>query len=678
MAINADKHKSELQLLQLPTDVLLCICDQLDAQSLCRIESLCRSAHAFAVANRRPLWLQHLLAVHPLAHHVAVRSQLMTMHASPLLPGEDMKDAVAAHYGWHVRLPALVSREASLSSLTSAAAAAVSPSQPAALSNQVAVEHVQPTRDAIRGAASRGLVVVDSLAQDADQTYITTRYTQDGAGCLQAKGGPISFFHISDRTRIDADPDSSESDTSGPDDGDAGGDDPDASTTGDQCDGSHEGDGTRGDWMPAGAALKAGLVRTRALARREERARRRECREKLQVGSDESAPVQPAKLPEWEDSAESRPWPPIFRSFRSNLIPINAGKGFVSLWDPVAGVCVSTFKAIEDPCQGQLVDNAFLCFNLQWSSESSVGRVVNCWDVTDPRKPVLAWSTRHPHHVVDVAVNAWTVAIAFGTFVDEADSDDSDDNDDSSDSDSDGSSRDEDSDASRSQAASVGATNTTANTTTASAPPSSPPAVTSPTTPVSPAGPRPSPFSVELRCRKTGSFLRRIDVLTGIRNILCLNATRFHLFVLRATHDGTRILVVDLQNGSFVSDINLMRSFIRSYGGVQISANERLMILWSTANRVAVIDVIAKRWRLFGKLDDEAASRNRSRSRSRSRSPERQPLVDASGAHGANGASGDVEAAGDGERLPFGFWVLTGPERDLGQMTMHWKAVRYP
>ena len=427
-------------------------------------------SHSFCRFNERVIWLSKFVAYHPMNGEWS-RKTIISQLPSFIFKHEGLKDAISRAAGCRKHLPQLVKEEES------------------SINSQIVIETIRPTASIID--TKHEVIIVDSLANDTDRTYTTTRYCNNGIVCVQANG-PIRAYSLS------------------------------------MDDDFHQG-------------------------------------------------IQFPIINLLDDS--QRPWPPIFRSFRSNLLPVNAGYGRVTLWDLKTNECVCTFEAIKDSCQGQLVDTTFACFNLQWAPDSSMGRIVNCWNVAAPSKPSLMWNTEHIFHVVDVAVNSFVVAIALGTFVETEDDE--------------------------------------------TRPQSSPDTIDSSTS---------SPFSVELRNIADGSFLYKIDPLSGIRNILCMNLSRYNLFILRATHDGTKVFVVDLASRAVISSFNLVKTFIRAFGGIQVSSNEALLIMWSTNNTVAVIDLVYGNWRQF-----------------------------------------EVE---QNDAYRFGFWVLSGNNR-LDDMTMNWKAIDY-
>lgn len=249
---------------------------------------------------------------------------------------------------------------------------------------------------------------------------------------------------------------------------------------------------------------------------------------------------------------DKHPYPPIFRSFRSNLLPINAGNGSVTLWSLLEDRVLSTFQAITgDTCQGVLVDSTFAAFNLTWDITTNLGRALNIWNVHEPSQPVLDWSLTFEHFIIDVALNSRVVAVALGTY-----------------------SEGEEEEASFSNTDS-------------------------------------SPFNVNLYRRSDGTFLYHIDVLSNIRNILCITMGRLHLYALiKSTSNGgdddgsIHIRIVDLSTRSLLTSINLLTTFSRTNGGMQLSLDERLLILlcWSLQekkNEIAVIDIQRGTWRCF-------------------------------------------------------------------------------
>ncbi|KAJ3019502.1 hypothetical protein HKX48_002035 [Thoreauomyces humboldtii] len=110
-------------------------------------------------------------------------------------------------------------------------------------------------------------------------------------------------------------------------------------------------------------------------------------------------------------------------------------------------------------------------------------------------------------------------------------------------------------------------------------------------------------FGVELRCAETGEFLRTIGELAGVDDVIFLDITRFHCLVVRASDAGQLVTVVDLQSARIVYEVDLKLSFTRTFGGIHISDDETFMLLWSSSNHLAVIDLLRGTWTLHAHVE---------------------------------------------------------------------------
>ncbi|KNC98670.1 uncharacterized protein SPPG_06353 [Spizellomyces punctatus DAOM BR117] len=241
--------------------------------------------------------------------------------------------------------------------------------------------------------------------------------------------------------------------------------------------------------------------------------------------------------------------PRLQRVFHSTLIPVHEGMGWMSFWDPRHTDRQGRFRAIDDEyCQGQLYEHLYACFNPRWSDDESetvdARRIVRLWDVKCPSQPILSWNAQLPGHVVDVALNDSLVACAYGSRLD----------------------------------AEAG------------------PIDNAQDTPV---------FGLEFRSVVTGDLVRSVPALSGVQDVIFLVMTRFYCLVVRAPDDGQLVTVVDLATGNVAHEINLMESFIRTYGGLHVKDDETMLMLWSSSNRLACLDLIRGCWTLHERKRDE-------------------------------------------------------------------------
>ncbi|TPX63145.1 hypothetical protein SpCBS45565_g06829 [Spizellomyces sp. 'palustris'] len=241
--------------------------------------------------------------------------------------------------------------------------------------------------------------------------------------------------------------------------------------------------------------------------------------------------------------------PRLQRVFHSTLIPVHEGMGWMSFWDPQHIDLQGRFRAIDDEyCQGQLYECLYACFNPRWSDDESetvdARRIVRLWDVKCPSRPILSWNAKLPGHVVDVALNDSLVACAYGSRLD----------------------------------AEAG--------------------------PIDNAEDIPV-FGLEFRSVATGDLVRPVPALSGVQDVIFLVMTRFYCLVVRAPDDGQLVTVVDLATGNVAHEINLMESFIRTYGGLHVKDDETMLMLWASSNRLACLDLIRGCWTLHERKRDE-------------------------------------------------------------------------
>ncbi|TPX58802.1 hypothetical protein PhCBS80983_g02907 [Powellomyces hirtus] len=245
--------------------------------------------------------------------------------------------------------------------------------------------------------------------------------------------------------------------------------------------------------------------------------------------------------------------PRLQRVFLSDMVPLHEGMGWMSFWDAQTLQQIARFRAItDDYCQGQLCGSSYACFNPRWSDdgdeEVDARRTVRMWKLEDPQCPRVAWNAQLPSHVVDVAQNGSVVACAFGSLLDLAESED-----------------DEDSEDDEHHL-----------------------------------------FGLEFRSARTGNLIRPVPDLTGVQDIIFLTMTRFHCLVVRAPNNGQVVTIVDLATAEVVHEIDLKLSFTRTYGGLHVSDDETMLILWSSSNQLACLDLLRGTWSLHQRtVDDE-------------------------------------------------------------------------
>lgn len=219
----------------------------------------------------------------------------------------------------------------------------------------------------------------------------------------------------------------------------------------------------------------------------------------------------------------------------------------MSFWEPGDELqCRARFRAIEDEyCQGQLYGNWYACFNPRWTDDESetvdARQTIRLWNLDNPAQPVVAWNAALPSHVVDVALNDSLVACAYGSLLSE----------------------DED------------------------------------------AEPGDGLFGLELRSASTGEFVRKVPALTGVEDVIFMIMTRFHCLVVRAADDGELVTIVDLASTNVVYVIDLTESFIYSYGGLHVSDDESMLVLWSSSDRLACVDLLRGAWTLHERTADD-------------------------------------------------------------------------
>ncbi|KAJ3042934.1 hypothetical protein HDV00_006241 [Rhizophlyctis rosea] len=238
------------------------------------------------------------------------------------------------------------------------------------------------------------------------------------------------------------------------------------------------------------------------------------------------------------------------RLTRSKWIPINEGNGYISIWDPSTPSRVTNFRAVEEfYVQGHLCGNRYACFNPRWASEEEdvdCFQSIRLWAIEEQNgtaRPV--WTVRLPGHIVDVAVNEHMVACAYGSLISDENLDE---------------------------------THTTA--------------------PLLP--PEDRVFGLQFRDIKDGSLLLDAPAFRDITDIICIALTRFYCVVTKAegSNGGQAVLLVDLKSGDIVFEVELATMFIEGYGGLRISDCETYMLLWSSRNQLAVIDLEHGAWRL--------------------------------------------------------------------------------
>ncbi|KAI8996116.1 hypothetical protein BC832DRAFT_300677 [Gaertneriomyces semiglobifer] len=242
------------------------------------------------------------------------------------------------------------------------------------------------------------------------------------------------------------------------------------------------------------------------------------------------------------------PGPPRLQpAGHASAIPVHEGDGWMSFWDPKTGECKCRFRAIDDRwCQGRLYGNLYACFNPSWVDDVS--------EFADARRSVRVWNLEDP----EVPRIQWEVETP-SHIVDVAHND-------------------------AVIACAYGSSFVDDE-------------------------PDPdSPFGLEIRSVKTGEFIRNVPALNGASDVMFLAITNFHIIISRAP--VTQILaVVSIKAGELLYEINLMTSFAREWCGMNISGDGRTVILWSTKNMLAVVDLVNEDWNLYHReveVDDEA------------------------------------------------------------------------
>ena len=98
----------------------------------------------------------------------------------------------------------------------------------------------------------------------------------------------------------------------------------------------------------------------------------------------------------------------------------------------------------------------------------------------------------------------------------------------------------------------------------------------------------PTPYGVEIRCAKTGVFLKRLACLDGVDNLVHIAMTRFHVICLRASDDGAKILIACLAQDCIIAHIDPSLWFKHTYGGIQPSLDEHLLLLWAETQLIVL------------------------------------------------------------------------------------------
>ncbi|KAI9092858.1 hypothetical protein DFS34DRAFT_652817 [Phlyctochytrium arcticum] len=244
--------------------------------------------------------------------------------------------------------------------------------------------------------------------------------------------------------------------------------------------------------------------------------------------------------------------PRLHRVVRSKVVPVHEGAGVVSFCSPSDATHRVRFRAINDEyCQGQMCGDMYACFNPRWSDDPheviDARKQVRLWDLSLP-SPAIRWNATLPYHVVDVALNDCIVACAYGALLE---GDDAEDRPDLADK-----------------------------------------------------------FGIELRSIFTGEFISTIPEMSGVHDVIFLIMTRFHLLVVRMPEGGQKITVVSLRTSKIVCEIDLMQSFIMTYGGCHVNDDETILMLWSSLDQLACIDLILGECAIFECDRSEASSVN--------------------------------------------------------------------
>ncbi|KAJ3152990.1 hypothetical protein HDU86_005446 [Geranomyces michiganensis] len=243
------------------------------------------------------------------------------------------------------------------------------------------------------------------------------------------------------------------------------------------------------------------------------------------------------------------------RACHSDLVPCHEGKGWISFWYADSRTCAGRVRAIEDEyCQGQLYGRSYACFNPNWSDDEAdhadASHAVRMWDLTNPEKPSIKWEAKFAAHIVDVAHNGMLVAVAYGSLLE---NDDETDNDDTE---------------------TVG------------------------------RGDSESVFGVEFRSCETGELIRQCPD-SNWQDIIFLFCTRTHCLCVRAPEDGQVVTIIDLATGLVVAEVDLMNTFTKQYGGLHVNEDETLLMLWSSSNKLAVLDLLTGTSVIATRSDDE-------------------------------------------------------------------------
>ncbi|KAJ3057129.1 hypothetical protein HK097_000057 [Rhizophlyctis rosea] len=247
------------------------------------------------------------------------------------------------------------------------------------------------------------------------------------------------------------------------------------------------------------------------------------------------------------------------RLTRSKWIPVSEGVGHISIWDPSHPALITSFRAINEfYVQGHLCGTRYACFNPRWAAEEEnvdCFQSIRMWDINAEEKSAkAAWTVRLPGHIVDVAINEQMVACAYGSLI-------SDEN--------------------------LAETHTTA--------------------PLLDDEDR--VFGLQFRDVRDGSLIGSAPAFEDVTDIICIALTRFYCVVTKAegSQGGQAVLLVDLKSGDIVFEIDLATMFIEGYGGLRVSDCETYMLLWSSRNQLAVIDLEEGVWRLCErKVDGDA------------------------------------------------------------------------
>ncbi|KAJ3156984.1 hypothetical protein HDU89_002393 [Geranomyces variabilis] len=238
------------------------------------------------------------------------------------------------------------------------------------------------------------------------------------------------------------------------------------------------------------------------------------------------------------------------RAVHSDLVPCHESNGWMSFWYADSRTCATRVRAIEDEyCQGQLYGRSYACFNPRWSDEPSdnadAAHAVRMWDLSNPDKPFIKWEARTAAHIVDVAQNGMLVAVAYGSLLDD-DDENADEGNENSD----------------------------------------------------------SVFGLEFRSSETGELIRSCPD-SNWQDIIFLICTRTHCLCVRALDDGQIVTIVDLATGLVVGAFDLRNTFTRNYGGLHLNEDESMLMLWSSGNQLAVLDLLNGRAVIATRKDDD-------------------------------------------------------------------------